>query len=370
MLSFDRLTNSLAEEELPPQKERPPPTQRPPITKRASMDQCQRPPSIGRGRDSEYDKAERILGKGPMRFAPSRFEPTVEEQIESLLPHEADCLERLKGRRKAFERDNQAYGWSARDGSGLLCDEIHLRFARFSDFDYDGAVKSMKSYDPIYLDVKCTDIEDQLFTKTLFIPPGLRTGQGLDVLYMKPSRYFPNETPTSAIIDNLAYCLQVMLEQEKCSRQGVGFMANMDGWTRQNFSISYCAEFMKMLQGHVVPIHVRVFLIVNPPIWFDVIWKIMKDMLSKEFAKRVHMIQAKDLNKFLLEGYTVFLPNDMDGGQCRVESAVSDFVKYRKYVEGERGGDDVARGKGGGDCRGSYFRSIVRSVVGGEDEVA
>lgn len=58
-----------------------------------------------------------------------------------------------------------------------------------------------------------------------------------------------------------------MLEKEDCSTRGVAFVANMKGWTRHNFSLDYCRDFMNMLEGNVVPAKVELFLIVDPPVW-------------------------------------------------------------------------------------------------------
>lgn len=37
-------------------------------------------------------------------------------------------------------------------------------------------------------------------------------------------------------------------------------------WKMKNFSVSYCYQFMMMLQGRI-PVRVRLFLIVNRTLW-------------------------------------------------------------------------------------------------------
>jgi hypothetical protein len=162
--------------------------------------------------------------------------------------------------------------------------------------------------------------------------PGLKTSEGHDCFYMRPSRYFPKQTTTEQIIDNLAYCMGVMTEKEMAGRDGIGFVANMDDWHMENFSISYCYQFMMMLQGRV-PVRVRQFLIVNPPGWFDKIWSIMKPMLAAEFRKKVHVITGSRLSEFLEAGYEKYLPDDMESGTVDTTQLVKDFVTYRKKVE-------------------------------------
>jgi hypothetical protein len=77
---------------------------------------------------------------------------------------------------------------------------------------------------------------------------------------MRPSSYFPKVTSTQEIIDNLAYCMNTMCEKEKASSEGIGFLAYMNDWKMQNFSVDYCYQFMMMLQGRI-PVRVRMFLV-------------------------------------------------------------------------------------------------------------
>ena len=154
-----------------------------------------------------------------------------------------------------------------------------------------------------------------------------------DIFYMKPSRFFPKTVPTQDIIDNLAYVMQGMSSKnERAQTKGIGFLANMNDWTFDNFSIDYCAQFMAMLQDQI-PVKVELFLICNPPSWFPIIWRIMKPMLSRNFRRKVHMINESKLSKFLEKGYEKFLPDEMESGLCDTNHIVRDFVSYRTVVE-------------------------------------
>jgi hypothetical protein len=131
---------------------------------------------------------------------------------------------------------------------------------------------------------------------------------------------------------NLSYCMSAMVESEKACTEGIGFLAYMNDWKMENFSVNYCLQFMQMLQGKN-PVRVRLFLIVNPPGWFGKIWAIMKPMLAPDFRKKVHMIPESRLNEFLADGYQQYAPDDMEGGQQNTEQLVRDFITYRKLVE-------------------------------------
>lgn len=267
------------------------------------------------------------LTVGQERFAPSKEERTIEEQIADLSTDEKVCFDNLKS------KWNQKFP----DISEQFDDEMILRFAYCSPgtkkFDEKASWRVMKNFDRRFLNLTVVELEEQLISKTLFPIPGLKTLEGHDVFYMRPSRYFPSKTPTKIIIDNLGYCMMSMQERnEKNSREGIGFVANMNDWEFKNFSVDYCLQFMKMLQGRI-PVRVRMFLIVNPPGWFGKIWTIMKPMLSKDFRKKVHVIHESKLSKYLSKDFENFLPDELATGRVLTDDIVKDFVAYRKSIE-------------------------------------
>jgi hypothetical protein len=159
-------------------------------------------------------------------------------------------------------------------------------------------------------------------------------GRQLPMFYMRPSRYFPRSTPIEEVIDNLAYIMLTMtVGDHDAQMNGIGFIANMNGWTFDNFSVQYCSAFMSMLQGHVFPVHVELFLIVDPPTWFPAIWKIMKPMLSSNFRRKVNIVSQCDLHKYFLPGFEQFLPDEMGCGEAKTTDIVRDFITYRQHVE-------------------------------------
>jgi len=270
---------------------------------------------------------EQDVPSGLERFAPSKNERSIQDQISGLTTEEKKCFDNLKAKwNETFSKDYQ------------VDDEIILRFAYCSPgekkFNEKASWRVMENFDKRFLNLKAVDLEQQLLSKTLFPVPGLKTLEGEhDVFYMRPCRYFPKETPTELVVNNLGYCMMSMQEgNEMNSREGIGFVANMDDWKMQNFSVDYCLQFMKMLQGKI-PVRVRMFLIVNPPGWFGTIWSIMKPMLSKDFRKKVAVIPETKLSKYLSEGFEDFLPDEFAGGRASTDDIVKDYVAYRKSIE-------------------------------------
>ena len=48
----------------------------------------------------------------------------------------------------------------------------------------------------------------------------------------------------------------------------------MTDWTFDHFSVGYAQAFFQHLQRNI-PVHLNLFLIVNPPPWFGKIWYVV-----------------------------------------------------------------------------------------------
>lgn len=266
---------------------------------------------------------------------------TIADQLNELQSYERSSFERIKstwneGREKRSLRDSCwvevpiTSPWVDETG---FSDEMILRFARCNNFDVSAALNAMNKMDLRFLTLTCESLEKQLLKKTLFIPPGLKNRDGNDVFYMRPARYFPGVMEVDDVINNLAYCMQTMYESKDCSKNGIVFLADMSGWTRINFSVDYCLRFMTTLQGRNLPVNVNSFLIVDPPNWFGQVWKMMKTMLSPNFQMKVHMISSKDLHMYLQDGYSRYLPDEMDQGRRPTDDIVTKYIVERKKIE-------------------------------------
>lgn len=220
-----------------------------------------------------------------MRYMPAR--PT-QARIDELFAHERSSFDAVKMQWQAYEeqmemqqyatysghrRSKRGGAWSNSSWGDAnvarLADEQYLHFVRAASYDVGAALTLLHDCNRRVLGLNCVGMEPQLRTKTLFAVPGLQSREGFDVFYMRPSRYFPKQTKTSVVIDNLLYVMKALVERERSSTEGIAFMANMAGWEMTNFSMNYCLQFMKALQGENFPVEVRRFLIIDPPSWFD-----------------------------------------------------------------------------------------------------
>lgn len=275
------------------------------------------------------------LSPGQRRFA-MHDERGLAEQLDDLTADERAAFEELKER------------WGAKPRAHDYSDEMFLKFIRCSPgerkFNVKTAYPVVKKYTPWALEqgyhrLPVGRVEAQLRTKTLVALPKLRSADGHEFLYMKPARFFPGKTDTADLIASLVYLLDHMTDHEDGMTQGIAFMANMEDWGYSNFSVSYCRQFFETMQGRF-PVRVRTFLIINPPSWFGSIWRIIKSMISKEFAEKVHMPDYEGMKAFLHDDCSLADLPDEFGGELDVDEAIEDFIEYRRLAEGAGGDSD------------------------------
>lgn len=266
------------------------------------------------------------LGRGPMRFGPVRLACSIQVEVatKSLSKEQVKQFAGIQAEWETIhEKEAKQKGFSSA--------EI-LRVARFCAFDKRRSLRMLKLANPHHFRLSAIELGGQLRTRTLFPCPGMKTREGYDVFYMRPSRYFPNETPTSLIIDNLVFVLDKMVLQ-RMNSNGIAFIANMEGWTMSNFCIEYCRKFMYYLQGRAFPAKVDQFLILNPPSWFGKVWAVMKTMMTPSFRQKVHMIDNDDLLSYMDIDFEEYMPNEVRGGDVDTGSLVRDFVLFYQTLE-------------------------------------
>lgn len=278
--------------------------------------------------DAELNRdLQALLGPGPMRFGPVVQERSIQKALLSM-------------RGSSTAKRIEAYAdlkaqWQIQGQKKAFTDQQMLRLLQFCKYDSDRAFTLMKRINLNHFQLNAFSLEEQLKTNTLFPLPEIETLEGSPVFYMRPARYFPRNTPTTAIIDSLIYVMDSYATKDPENKRGIGFIANMNDWTMANYSTDYCFRFMQVLQGRVFCAKVNLFLIVNPPRWFGKVWAMMKPMLSTRFQKKVHMITEDELAYFLKEGYEKHLPDEFVEGQASATAIVGDFIAYRQAMECE-----------------------------------
>ncbi len=265
------------------------------------------------------------LGRGPMRFGPAHQECSVQVEIANRgLSNEQ--IKKFADIQAEWETAHMKVAQQKVLTSGQI-----LRIVIFCAFDKRRSMNLMYSTDPQHFKLSAVELGGQLRTRTIFPCPGLKTREGYNTFYMRPSRYFPQETPTSLVIENLVYVLDKMILKDP--EKGIAFLANMEGWTMSNFSIEYCRKFMYFLQGHAFPAKVELFLILNPPSWFGKVWAIMKSMMSPTFRRKVRIINNDDLLYYMDIDFEEYLPDEVRGGDVDTATLVRDFVVFHQALE-------------------------------------
>mmetsp|Transcript_19267 Transcript_19267/g.32175 ORF Transcript_19267/g.32175 Transcript_19267/m.32175 type:complete len:293 (+) Transcript_19267:185-1063(+) len=258
-------------------------------------------------------------------------ERSTEDQIASLSESERNAFDELKA---IYVREKE-------QGNILVefTDYQILRFARNSPgvtkFNVKTASKVMKNYaawtHKIGLEsITVNLVRDQLMTTCLSVP-GTKSIDGHTFLYMKPALFFPRKDSLDDLMMSLIYLLENLTAIEKNCTEGIAVMCNMDHWGLKNFGVHYAKTFFDTMQGRF-PMRVRMFLIVNPPSWFSTIWKVIRPMMTKDFAAKVKLPKKKDICKFVDDPKT--LPSEF-GGQVDVEESIKSFMTLRYQLEGQ-----------------------------------
>jgi hypothetical protein len=265
----------------------------------------------------------------------------VERPIEQQL---ADLSEEHK---KAF--DDFKAKWNKKKKHLVEFDDyMLLRFLRASPgkykFNVDTAYKVLKNYQKWSASMpgglqhqSIVNLRSQLETKTLILlPDSIRSRDGHQFLYMKPGRYYPGQDSLDALIKSLVYLLERMTEREKSCTEGIAFMADMENWGWSNFGIYYAKTFFDTMQGRF-PCRCRMFLIVNPPYWFSAVWKLIRPMMTADFAEKIQMPNGVEELQALIAGDSyeqrvASLPRDL-GGELDLDDTLESYIKYRYMAE-------------------------------------
>lgn len=225
--------------------------------------------------------------------------------------------------------------------SGIdLSDELIFRYACFDSFNFEHAKEAIaENRDNEFLKLKMkSSLKGQFNTKALFPLPGLKTKEcDSEVLYLRPSRYFPEEVDATTVIESLCYVLNDMSDTEEKCRNGVALISNMKGFAIENFNEDHWFQFMMTLQGNLVPTRVNLVLIVNAPSWFQQnVWKKMKPALSSSFSKNVHMIKSDKLSDYLMDGYREYLPTELPHGYRDTREIVEDYIDLKAFQDKQK----------------------------------
>lgn len=154
---------------------------------------------------------------------------------------------------------------------------------------------------------------------------------------MQARRFSPSEAPVDAVIDNLVYVMNCMMEDEQQCSRGIGFLIDLSDCKMHHFGVGYFHKLMMAVQGRKLPTRVEMFLLVNQPSWFANMWgAVIKPMLHKDFREKTQRINFHDLKKFLAPDSEQFLPSEIYSGKASSDFIVKCFIDERKFLEADR----------------------------------
>lgn len=154
--------------------------------------------------------------------------------------------------------------------------------------------------------------EGLLYTdyKVLFTKPG-----GRPVLMMQPALFYPtSRSKTLDALRTLYYLTQVMLAplDDNERARGYVFLADLNGWTMENFSVDYASRWFRAMMS--LPCKIHAFVVVSAPSFFPRIFAIISKFMSASFRSRWLFVQPKDLPEL----FSV-VPSNFEGGDFVID---------------------------------------------------
>ncbi|KAL3928808.1 MAG: hypothetical protein SGBAC_012485 [Bacillariaceae sp.] len=221
------------------------------------------------------------------------------------------------------------------DSDLIVEDSLIMRFSHFHNFDIERTKTALEEHQDnqlLRLQMRGPVLK-QVQQGALLPLPGLKTKmEGSEVCYFRPSRFSPQTTDSSMLIQNLCYVLNDLSSTEEQCRQGVTFLANMKSFSTKLYDEELWLEILNVLQGNVIPTTISLFIVLNPPTWFGRIWRQMKTHMSASFLQKVRLVETEDLPEYFEQGYETYLPDDMQGWRNTSEM-LEDYIDRRIFID-------------------------------------
>jgi hypothetical protein len=240
--------------------------------------------------------------------------------VKSLDSDQKAALEEMKKRCKEDRKLTKEYP-----------EHMLLRFLYARKFNVDRALAIFKNYTSWYASIDSDALSiatvRRMMEKEIMMLPGGVDREGRALLIMQPGFYFPSSMPVPELIASVVYTLEVAIESHYTQVHGFTFVADLHNWGWSNFAVHYASSFFDTLQNRF-PARCGCFVMLDAPYWFNMIWALIRPMMSAKFANRVHFVSKKDLSKLIDEEQ---LPEFLGG---KYSFSQKQFIKDRFKAEG------------------------------------
>lgn len=135
-----------------------------------------------------------------------------------------------------------------------------------------------------------------------FSCPGSRSKAGNNISYMLMSKMIPGQEPftipTMCKIMAWYNFVGILYDGMDGHRHGVYLVGDMSSIGWKNFDVDYNKAFSNLWQD-VFPGRPKKILVVNPPLIFSAIFKVMSTFMKKKIADRFQVVDVKDVPKYI-----------------------------------------------------------------------
>ncbi|ESO83200.1 hypothetical protein LOTGIDRAFT_133798 [Lottia gigantea] len=274
--------------------------------------------------------AEEQYGKFTSSLSEASLEKAATELNENPSTRDLE-IKTLRERVKSYP------GLKARLDSAFL-----LRFLRAKKFDQERAFKTLLSFYQMRVD--STDLfKDMVPSSVKSILDNQAVGvldhpdkEGRKVIIVRPGKckWNPNEAPVNDMFKTLYLTLSKVIEDEEIQIHGLAVIVELGeiSWTHAKAISPLYAKRMSGLLQEAFPARIKSIHYVNEPVFFDVIFAIIKQFLKEKILKRLHFHgkNVTELHEYIDPQY---LPEEFQGQGPKFSTTVCMEFKLFDYSE-------------------------------------
>jgi len=232
------------------------------------------------------------------------------EALLQLSDNEKQSLDQLKGRVQ-------------QEALGDFTDVLLVQFLMARKFEVERAITLLKNNlawrkeHQLDEQMKVDDVMKELSTLKMIMMPNAHDVAGAQLIFFRPRMHFPRESLPADVLKMAVFLLQNAIQRVETQRNGFVFIIDGTNAGWHNFDLRLPRFVLDMLQSRF-PGRLRKFLILNPPWFFRIVFKLVRPFMSEKFASKLHLLHGKEQllehidKNCLIEEYGGTLPFDKD----------------------------------------------------------
>jgi len=219
----------------------------------------------------------------------------------------------VRGRKR---KKNENYNQFQIPGDLLNDGKELLRFLRASKFDIQKSLALLQRN--WFFKVKVLRLPKKRITTKdvnpdllqigfLTLVEGAKDQKGRNVVYIRPRFIDPSRFAKEEVARYIWFCLEHVLDNEETQKYGMVAINDAIGVSMSNFDYNLVSLVADSLQKRL-PIRIARVSLLNPPVFFDVIWRVLQFLVNEKIRSRIQvtldyatLLEYFDMSSILVE---------------------------------------------------------------------